>query len=237
MSLHFNELLDHSLNDYAEAIIKTLKINVGYRNLQEVFCDWVDLMAFSVGYANTAEEYDNTFVPIVESYSKEQIDNFFKATMLLKTGLKESLLDILGTVYMMIHESSKRKSKLGQFFSPSAVSQLLAKITFKDVLEQDPCFITDPTCGSGSLILGAAKELHKNGKDFSKVLRVEAFDLDEICVKICFVQMEMLHIPAMVIHGDVLAQTVYSVHQTLANRINANFDRTTLSAIDESDQH
>ena len=71
--------------------------------------------------------------------------------------------DILGDAYeyLMRHFATESGKSKGQFYTPSEVSRILAKVI--DVHKADkPSFtVYDPTCGSGSLLLKVAEEAPK----------------------------------------------------------------------------
>lgn len=71
--------------------------------------------------------------------------------------------DILGNAYMFLIEKfgSDAGKKAGEFFTPTSVSQLLAKLSMAKAGDR----ICDPACGSGSLLLLAAKEI--GSKDYA----------------------------------------------------------------------
>lgn len=74
--------------------------------------------------------------------------------------------DILGDAYeylMKKFASEAGKSK-GQFYTPSEVSRIMAKIIGIGQSEQNIISIYDMACGSGSLLLKAASEAKKNKK-------------------------------------------------------------------------
>ena len=65
--------------------------------------------------------------------------------------------DIIGDAYeyLIARFASESGAVSGQFYTPSAVSTLLAKL----VAPKESSTIYDPTCGSGSLLIRAAKEI------------------------------------------------------------------------------
>ena len=71
--------------------------------------------------------------------------------------------DILGDAYEFLMRSfatQSGKSK-GQFYTPSEVSRILAKIISVDKADKPSYTAYDPTCGSGSLLLKVAEESPK----------------------------------------------------------------------------
>lgn len=68
--------------------------------------------------------------------------------------------DILGDAYefLMKHFATESGKSKGQFYTPSEVSRIMAKILGIDKVEGGDVTIYDPTCGSGSLLLKVADE-------------------------------------------------------------------------------
>lgn len=68
--------------------------------------------------------------------------------------------DVIGDAYMYLVSTfaSESGKKAGEFFTPSEVSSLLAKLT----KSKPGARICDPTCGSGSLLIKAGQEVGSN---------------------------------------------------------------------------
>ena len=68
--------------------------------------------------------------------------------------------DILGDAYefLMKHFATESGKSKGQFYTPSEVSRIMAKILGIDKVDSSDVTIYDPTCGSGSLLLKVADE-------------------------------------------------------------------------------
>jgi len=68
--------------------------------------------------------------------------------------------DILGDAYeyLMRHFATESGKSKGQFYTPSEVSRILAKVVGIDKAQTQDQTIYDPTCGSGSLLLKASDE-------------------------------------------------------------------------------
>lgn len=80
-----------------------------------------------------------------------------------RLNLRPSMLensDCLGDTYeyLIAHFASDAGKKGGEFYTPAEVSSLLAKL----VAPKAGDMIYDPTCGSGSLLIKAAKEMRKH---------------------------------------------------------------------------
>lgn len=78
--------------------------------------------------------------------------------------------DILGDAYeyLMRHFASESGKSKGEFYTPSEVSRVLAKVlgVKKGVSEKQTFY--DPTCGSGSLLLKAAEEADNNANIYGQ---------------------------------------------------------------------
>jgi type I restriction enzyme M protein len=68
--------------------------------------------------------------------------------------------DILGDAYeyLMRHFATESGKSKGQFYTPSEVSRIMAKVIGISFAKRQDQTVYDPTCGSGSLLLKAADE-------------------------------------------------------------------------------
>jgi len=90
------------------------------------------------------------------SILKNLLEDFSDSRLDLCPSKLENV-DIIGSSYeyLISHFASDAGKKGGEFFTPSEVSTLLAKL----VMAKEGDRIYDPTCGSGSLLIKAAKEV------------------------------------------------------------------------------
>jgi type I restriction-modification system DNA methylase subunit len=107
----------------------------------------------------------------------------------------------LGTLY----------SGMGQFFTPTCVSKLLAQITLPDEgtirghIERNGFIRSmDPAAGSGGLLIALAQRVRDAGFDPRFKLFVEATEKDPAAWRMCYVQLSAYDIPARVVLGDSL---------------------------------
>ncbi|CAM3474544.1 type I restriction-modification system subunit M [Flavobacterium chungbukense] len=84
--------------------------------------------------------------------------NDFKSLNLSSSHLENN--DVIGGAYefLISNFASDSGKKAGEFFTPAEVSTLLAKLT----KSQSGSRIYDPTCGSGSLLIKAGREVENN---------------------------------------------------------------------------
>lgn len=77
----------------------------------------------------------------------------------------DSKIDLLGDAYEYLigQFAASAGKKAGEFYTPQQVSKLLSLLVTKDL--KDVKYISDPTCGSGSLLIQVASRLNeKDGK-------------------------------------------------------------------------
>jgi type I restriction enzyme M protein len=87
---------------------------------------------------------------------KNLIEDFSDTRLDLRPSMLEGN-DVIGDAYeyLISHFASDAGKKGGEFYTPSEVSTLLAKL----VEPKETEMIYDPTCGSGSLLIKASKEI------------------------------------------------------------------------------
>lgn len=75
----------------------------------------------------------------------------------------DSKIDLLGDAYEYLigQFAASAGKKAGEFYTPQQVSKLLSLITTKDL--KDVKYISDPTCGSGSLLIQVINRLKEKG--------------------------------------------------------------------------
>jgi len=90
------------------------------------------------------------------SILKHLLEDFSDSRLDLRPSMLENN-DVIGDAYefLIAYFASDAGKKGGEFFTPSAVSTLLAKLV--EAKEGDRIY--DPTCGSGSLLIKASKEV------------------------------------------------------------------------------
>lgn len=77
--------------------------------------------------------------------------------------LDDTEIDVLGDAYEYLigQFASGAGKSAGEFYTPPKVSELLAKLV--TIGKTNLFSVYDPTCGSGSLLLQVAKEVHRKG--------------------------------------------------------------------------
>lgn len=157
------------------------------------------------------EEREAEYMKIVARYDRQQIDLFPQMFAHLVEELErhaEALEDVLGKVF---HELELHNKYKGQFFTPQHMCDMMGLIAAGDTLpERGYHSVCEPCVGSGAMVLGLANAIQKNGHDFHRHMVVTATDIDLKCVHMCYLQLSLYGIPAVVIHGNGLTLEEWS---------------------------
>jgi hypothetical protein len=157
------------------------------------------------------------YMQIVKRYEVHQVSEicglFAKLVLLLDTEPQ----DVLGQLYMTLELGN---TQAGQFFTPPEISELMARITYGDELQNlTKPFITlsEPACGAGGMVLAFVKVMLSHGHDPFKRLWVQCQDVDRTAALMCYLQLSLWHVPAVVIVGNTLALEVREAFYTPAH--------------------
>ena len=208
--------------NYEEEIVKIILSLSGSRSPYDVFCDWIKCLALAI--SNTTELFHNAiwqkreqeYLKTIRSYEKDAM-KFVEMKDLLVMALDKDMTDILGKVYM---DSGCGNKNTGQFFTPFHISLMTAQMTLsKDISIDHPAIINEPSCGSGGMIIAAAKIRKSRGVDPGRAMRVTAQDLDWKAVYMTYIQLSLLGIDAVVIQGDTLEEPVKNIRKYPPERV------------------
>jgi len=198
---------------------------LSYRHsTNKVFADFVEMSAIALSNATDQTQYEQRekrYLEIIKHYKPEELNEFPKLLGMLVNHLEEAPQDVLGEVFHALELHNERK---GQFFTPFPICRMMAKMivgdSHKDIINQYG-FITvsEPACGTGAMIIAATQELKDNGINYQQTIHVTAVDLDATCVHAAYVQFSLLHIPAVVVHGNSLSLEEFSHWYTPAHTL------------------
>jgi len=178
----------------------------------QIFRDFVELAALSLSNAVDKAQFDGRearYLEIVKKYPREQIERFPRMLAHLTLALEDcvtqgELEDVLGSVYMGLELGNDHA---GQFFTPYNLSRMMAMVLIGDGAEaREKGFIDvlEPTCGAGGMVIAMADALRHAGLNYQQHLHATCIDIDLRCVHMTYLQATLLHIPAVVLHGNSL---------------------------------
>jgi hypothetical protein len=189
----------------------------------QVFNDFVEMAAISISNAvdvHPREKREARYMEIVKRYRRDEIKQFPRMFGELIGELENEPDDVLGRVF---HELELHSKWAGQFFTPYSVSRMMAKMTIGGVYAQsiieERGYLTaqEPACGSGSMVIALAQALKEDGINYQQQLHVTAVDVDAKCVHMAYLQLSLLHIPAIIVHGNSLSLEEYGQWYTPAH--------------------
>ena len=176
-----------------------------------VFSDFVRIAACAVACQTREDEY----FEVIRRYAKEEQRELANAFAYLVDEMEDHpFCDVLGEYYQIIASKASRDGR-GEFFTPEAISELMARISLnaEEVIEKgNPITLGEPTCGAGGMILQVAKQLspERTGLEESYVdlLRVTAQDISPVACDMTYINTSLWGIPARVLLGNTLTNEV-----------------------------
>lgn len=200
-----------NLDPHQKEFVKLLQQSSHAHRPFAVFRDFCELAALALSNAVDLLQYEKRearYLDIAKAYTAEEMKRF--AAMLAQ--VVESLHvggfhDCLGQLFMSLELGDHWK---GQYFTPYEVARLMASVTLTDgvkaIIERQGFFtMSEPTTGAGGMVIAAAHVLHEQGINYQQCMHVTAQDIDITAVHMTYIQLALLHVPAIVIHGNSLA--------------------------------
>lgn len=202
-------------------ITKLLRQIAHRHNMWQVFRDFVAMAALSLSNAADpvqAPKREAEYMQIVSRYTREEAMLMAQAFAELVNALEAGPEDVLGSLYMSLELGDNWK---GQFFTPYPVCQMMAGMTMlgaRDIIAKNGFVrVSDPCVGGGAMLIAAAHALMDAGINYQHHMHAEARDVDLTAVHMAYVQLSLLHVPAIVVHGNTLTLETHSTWRTLAH--------------------
>jgi hypothetical protein len=203
-------------------LVSLIRDNAYRHDTWQIFRDFVGLSAISLSNAvdhGHREERENQYLEMIKRYDRQEINRFPQMLAALTMALEDEACDVLGRVFSELELGNKWA---GQFFTPDCVCRMMAAMNFDDrakAIIEDRGFIrvNEPAVGGGAMIIGLCNEMRAQGVNYQRHLHVTAVDVDIRAVHMAYVQLSLLHVPAVVIHGNTLSLEEYSHWYTPAH--------------------
>jgi len=198
--------------DHQKELLKLFG-SLAYRHSAwQVFADFAEAAAISVSNAVDWPQRDHReerYMQIVNRYKPDELAAFPKMLGELTLALEEEHCDVLGRTF---HDLELHNKWSGQFFSPYQLCRMMAKMTLSDeedvrarIAERGFVTAQEPCCGSGAMVIALAHGMKDLGINYQQHLHVTAVDVDPKCVHMAYLQFALLHIPAVIVHGNSLS--------------------------------
>ncbi|MFY3152129.1 N-6 DNA methylase [Achromobacter xylosoxidans] len=159
------------------------------------------------------EVREQRYLQVIAQYERAELDLLVQAFahLVMSYELRVEAADfgdVLGSTFMMLDMGN---AGAGQFFTPYEVSRLMGNMMMGDgqalvdkANEQGFLRVLEPACGAGGMLIAAAHAMHEAGLKYQQCMHATAIDIDQRCVHMTFIQLALLHVPAVVIHGNGL---------------------------------
>jgi type I restriction-modification system DNA methylase subunit len=225
---------DRNLNTHQKEFVKALQAMSpnGSRSLRDVFDDFMLVASTAFRQAvnmltvgRLDEELEKTVLALSRHYPNT--NDFGQCLAIMVAAFEEHRYDFLGEVFSSIDATN---SYAGQFFTPSPVSELSAKMImdeshFKAVLKAGRRFsIGEPAVGAGSMAIECVKIVQSWGAS-KRDYYLDATDVDIRCVRMAYLQLSLLDAPAIVRHGNTLSLEQWVAWPTLAFAMNPHIPK------------
>lgn len=201
---------------YKDELVAEIERLSQSNGLNTVFTTFLEITAVSIAAqmdpANAAER-EKRYEEIASKMEPETLSSYTRMFALLYMAILEHAddpCDILGDIY---HKLRLNNEWNGQFFTPDHISRLMAQLLNPVEVLRDkemPITINEPTCGSGTMIIGAIWAMKRKDFDYHENCFFVAQDIDIRCVWMTYIQMSMYKIPGVVIHGNTLTMEEWS---------------------------
>lgn len=194
-------------------------------SVERVFSDFVELAALAISNSVDRQHFDTReerYLVLIRGYTREEANQFAHMLSDLTLGLEAALAvdgpcDLLGPLFMRLDIRSR---SAGQFFTPFEISKLMARLQLgdgHDIRARKFVTVCEPACGAGGMIIAFANALAEIKIDYQHAMHAVCRDIDLRCVHMAYVQLALLNIPAVVIHGNGLTDECRSAWATPAH--------------------
>ncbi|MBR8359587.1 N-6 DNA methylase [Burkholderia vietnamiensis] len=229
---------DHTADPYQREFVQMIKAFSYGQHTHTVFADFVELAALSISNSVDRSQFEareKRYLEIVGKYKPEDVERFPRMLGALtlsfehRMGVSEKagpgaipvfdgMTDVLGETYMMLELGN---SRAGQFFTPYHVSRLMAMMTTGDggpgIAQHGFIRLQEPACGAAGMVIATAESLAAAGHNYQQTMHATCIDIDPVCVHMAYLQLSLLHIPAIVVHGNTLTGEVWDTWYTPAH--------------------
>lgn len=194
---------------------KMIEQNAYQHSPIKVFSDFVEMSAIAISNSVDKAQFggrEKRYLNIIGQYEKDEQKRFGEMFAELVNEMEQNSRDVLGDLFMDMGFGNDRS---GQFFTPMSVCDVMSQICIDQheigEIIRTRGFVTccDPACGAGALPIAFALQLHAAGFNRQKHLHVTAWDVDVRVVHMCYLQLSLLGVPAMVVHSNTLSLQTY----------------------------
>ena len=224
---------------YQDELVDEIKNLAQSQGLNHVFTTFLEIAATCISAQMdppNAEEREKRYEEMTSTMEPKILNCYAHMLALLALAIyehEEDPCDILGSIYYELRLNNEWN---GQYFTLDHIRRLMAQIV-NPVDErseaEEPIMISEPTCDSGTMVIGAVWAMKQKDFDFRHKSFFVAQDIDIRCVWMAYIQLSLYGIPAVVIHGDTLAMKEWSRWYTLLATVPFGKRNCTVNSVEE----
>lgn len=203
--------------DYVGTFISKLSEISRSEHRYKIFRDFVDVTALAFTNLDNKPEPNDEYLKIISHYGNDfsvSEKRFSELLSITVNALEEHSYDFLGDVYMQLDLGKAHQS---QYFTPEPVCALLCRLNLniEEFKSKPYTTLSEPSCGSGSMIIAYVNELKLQGINPQEKLWVSCVDIDPMVARMCFIQLNLLGIAGEVYIGNTLSMKMEQRYRTL----------------------
>lgn len=207
----------NSADEHQMVIVKIIRELSRSRGIDRIWSDWVEMGALAMANAVDKAQFEKRekrYMEIISHYKKDEVHQLAEAFAHLvqcwdKRVAVGDFGDALGSTFMMLGMGN---AGTGQFFTPYEVSRVMGRIVkgdsealAKTVADRGFVRVSEPACGAGGMIIAVAHAMYDAKINYQEAMHVTAIDVDRRCVHMTYLLLALLHVPAIVVHGNALS--------------------------------
>ena len=204
--------------DHQKAFIKCFEAFGPKHNRYQVISDFALFGASALHNAVAfSQELDDDYLRTTKRYDRDELSRHAELLGTVVAGLEAGGEDFLGQAFMALELGNDRA---GQFFTPWHVSKMMAQISLNGArsnLADEFVTLSEPACGAGGMVVAFAEIMREAGHNSQRQLWVQAWDIDPLPARLCYIQLALLHIPGEIVIGDTLRYEARQVMRTPAH--------------------
>lgn len=175
-----------------------------------VWSDFVTMSACAISNACDTRFYkkrEEMYLESVKRYTREEANMFAELLGFVVMALEQNPeQDFLGEIF---HRLNLHNEWHGQFFTPYHIGSFMAAVNIEptkvELEQKDVITVNDCCCGAGCLLIAVANEARKVGIDVQNRMVFVAQDIDFIAAMMCYIQLSLLGLKAVVKVGNSLS--------------------------------
>lgn len=199
-------------NPYRETFLRQFREIAPHENRWTVFSDLMHMSAAALhNRLAFSQEIEDDYLQRIRRYEEADRFRFQALFQTLIDGMDFNASDFLGSIYMELELGNHHT---GQYFTPYSVSHMMAQLLLADKKaeldagEREFISVSDPACGAGGMIVAFASAMLEAGYNPQKQMVAFCTDIDPVAAMMCYIQLSLCGIPAVVSVGNSLSMEI-----------------------------